>query len=111
MLIKAGHTARFIPTTLYLTKPASRDRIQSTRIPMQSNELYTQCEKLAASINLSDFIDNLVIETINSGTLDYTNDNGTSYGLPQLIIYKALTQYTQLLKTSIPHPLQQLSPL
>lgn len=73
---------------------------------MQSNELYTQCEKLAASINLSEFIDRLVMDTISSGTLATTNHNGTSYGLPQLIVYKALTQYTERLKTSIPQQLQ-----
>lgn len=72
---------------------------------MLRNELYTQCEKLAATINLSEFIDQLVVETINSGTLAKTNDNGTSYGLPQLIVYMALSQYTERLKTSIPRPL------
>jgi len=75
---------------------------------MTSNELYTQCGKLFASINFEDLIDQKVMETITNGDLTQANDNGTSYGLPQLVVYTALAQYLEQFKITIPN---QLLPL
>lgn len=75
---------------------------------MTSNELYTQCSKLVASINFEDLIDQKVIETITNGELTQANDNGTSYGLPQLIVYTALAQYLKQFRITIPNQLLAL---
>lgn len=75
---------------------------------MTSNELYTQCSKLVASINFEDLVDQKVIETITNGELTQANDNGTSYGLPQLIVYTALAQYLKQFRITIPNQLLAL---
>lgn len=69
---------------------------------MLKNELFTQSEKLAAKINISDLIEKQVLEVINSGTFDQSVENGTACGLPKFILYKSLTQYIEELSTSIP---------
>jgi hypothetical protein len=75
---------------------------------MTNNELFTQCNKLIASINFFELTNQRLMEAISNGDLKQANENGTSHTLPQLIVYNTLARFAEQLRKSIPRQLTEL---